>query len=129
NHTHYEEDLRVTKETIDRLFPDYSQYLDDVLQRKSAHMFNMFIMRSDLFDAYCEWLFTILFDIEENLDITEYSSFHQRVFGRISEILLDVWLAKHNLKYAEVPVMFMEQQNWFVKISKFIKAKTLKAKY
>lgn len=57
-------------------------------------MFNMFVMSENKFDEYCEWLFKILFEIEKKLDISQYSDFYARVFGRISEILLDVWLDK-----------------------------------
>ncbi|MQB58234.1 exopolysaccharide biosynthesis protein, partial [Lactobacillus reuteri] len=83
----------------------------------------MMIMKSELFDGYCEWLFGILNKVEEKLDISSYSAFHARVFGRISEILLDVWIDKNGIQYKEIPVMFMENQNWTKKIIKFLKAK------
>lgn len=75
-------------------------------------MFNMFVMKRELFDSYCEWLFDILSIVELGLDISSYSAFDQRVFGRISELLLDVWIEKNGFKYEEVPVMFMEKQSW-----------------
>ena len=34
---------------------------------RTGHRFNMFIMRRDLLDAYCEWLFDILFELENRL--------------------------------------------------------------
>lgn len=129
NHTHYEEDLKVTRIVMEKLFPEYISSYDLVLSKRSAHMFNMFIMKDSLFNDYCEWLFTILFEVEEMLDISEYTPFHQRVFGRISEILLDVWIIKNNHKYVEAPVMFMEKQDWTNKIQKFIKSKLFKSKY
>lgn len=129
NHTHYPEDLIVTREVLKDIFPEYLDSYEKVLNSKSAHMFNMFIMRKNYFNEYCEWLFTILFEIENRLDISEYSPFHQRVFGRISEILLDVWLIQNKLEYVELPVMFMEKQNWTNKIFKFLKAKFGKIRY
>lgn len=128
-HTHYEQDLDVTRKIIKEIYPDYEQAYEKVLKSKSAHMFNMFIMKDEYFNEYCEWLFTILFELEKRLDISEYSPFHQRVFGRISEILLDVWIIKNQLNYTEIPVMFMENQNWLNKIMKFAKAKFIKVKY
>lgn len=129
NHTHYEEDLIETKKIIATKYPEYAEAYKSVLNRKSAHMFNMFIMKDSYFNEYCEWLFAILFSLEEQLDISNYSAFHQRVFGRISEILLDVWITKNNYSYTEIPVIFMEKQNWTEKIVKFLKAKLIKQKY
>ncbi len=127
--THYAEDLKVTKAVLQDLSPEYDAAFEEVLSRKSAHMFNMFIMKDEYFNNYCEWLFSVLFELEKRLDISTYSPFHQRVFGRISEILLDVWLTKNQYEYVEIPVMFMEEQNWNEKITKFLKAKFLKKKY
>lgn len=129
NHTHYEQDLVMTRKVIGNLHPEYLSSYDRILQRKSAHMFNMFIMSEKKFNAYCEWLFSILFSLEENLDISEYSSFHARVFGRVSEILLDVWLDKNNYSYTEVPMIFMESQSWIKKGAKFLKAKLQLSRY
>lgn len=128
-HTHYEQDLALTREILYELYPEYTDYYEKILKRRSAHMFNMFIMESNYFNEYCEWLFSILFELERRLDITEYSAFHQRVYGRISEILLDVWLTKNKLEVKEVPVMFMEKQNWGHKVFNFCKAKFAKIKY
>lgn len=128
-HTHYEQDLEVTKKVINELYPEYIDTYEKVLRSKSAHMFNMFIMKDNLFNSYCEWLFSILFEIEKQLDISEYSNFNKRVFGRISEILLDVWIYKNHLEFIEVPLIFMEKQNWYKKINKFLKSKFLRIKY
>lgn len=122
-HTHYKRDLLVTEEILKELYPDYIESYHQVLKRKSAHMFNMFIMRDNYFDEYCTWLFSVLFELEKKLDTSDYSPFHARVFGRVSEILLDVWLSKNELNYTEVPVMFMEKQDWFEKVFKFLNAK------
>ena len=92
-------------------------------------MFNMFIMKDEYYNSYCEWLFEILFELENRLDITEYSPFHQRVFGRVSEILLDVWIENNKLNYVEVPVIFMEKQSWTKKGLKFFSAKFLSKRY
>ncbi|MDT2740335.1 DUF4422 domain-containing protein [Enterococcus canintestini] len=128
-HTHYGIDLEVTENVIKSIYPDYLNSYNKVLNRKSAHMFNMFVMSENKFDEYCEWLFKILFEIEKKLDISQYSDFHARVFGRISEILLDVWLDKKKYNYVEIPVMFMENQSWSKKIVKFLKAKAYRVRY
>ncbi|MEQ7216567.1 DUF4422 domain-containing protein [Enterococcus asini] len=129
NHTHYEQDLVVTRDVLEKIYPDYVEKYDEVLKRKSAHMFNMFVMSEEKFNSYCEWLFSVLFILEENLDISEYNDFHARVFGRVSEILLDVWIDKNNYSYEEIPVIFMENRSWLEKGTKFLKAKFKISRY
>ncbi|KRM87801.1 DUF4422 domain-containing protein [Lacticaseibacillus thailandensis] len=115
-HSHDIEPLDVTRGIIQRNLPDYLTSFDKVMQRKSAHMFNMFVMRTDYFDAYSTWLFGILFDLRNHIDIAQYSVQEARVFGYISELLLDVWLDVQQPLFTEVPVMFMENQHWAKKI-------------
>lgn len=128
-HTHNEQDLRVTRDIIQRKYPEYIRSFDKIMKRKSAHMFNMFIMKKEFADKYCEWLFSILFELEKNIDIEEYDKFHARLFGRISEMLLDVWLDYNGLSYYEVPVLFIGKIQWVRKIRAFLQAKFLGKKY
>ena len=83
----------------------------------------MFIIKYKLFDEYCNWLFSILFELEKRLDISEYSDYDARVFGFVSERLLDVWLNTKCCQYIDIPYIFMESQNWITKGMKFLKRK------
>ena len=80
-------------------------------------------MPKEIFDNYCIWLFDILFKLEESVDVSNYSSYNKRVVGFVAERLLDVYIEANNLKYKEIPYVFMEKQNWFDKILKFINRK------
>lgn len=122
-HTHKIDDLLKTREVISRIQPDYLPSFDKVMKRRSAHMFNMFVMKQNIFHDYSDWLFSILFQLEKEIDLTSYSPYEARVFGYISEILFDVWLDKHQINCIELPVMFMDKQNWAKKIYKFIRNK------
>lgn len=121
-HAHHAEPLDLTRKIIEQ---DYSMYLnafDEVMQRKSAHMFNMFIMKQQPFDEYCQWLFDILAKVEQNLDISDYNQYEARVYGFISERLLDVWLAvNEQYRTTEVNFVYMEKQNWLIKGGNFLK--------
>ena len=92
-------------------------------------MFNMFIMKKEILDEYCTWLFDILFELEKRTDASKYDSFHARFYGRISELLLDVWVNKNKIKYEEVKVMDMQNVNWLKKGTSFLKAKFTGKKY
>lgn len=119
-HAHHEEGLSQTENVIKEFYPEYSASFEKVMKRTSGHRFNMFIMRRDYADAYCTWLFDILFKVEKRLDISAWSDKEKRVFGYLAERLLDVWLLKNGIEYKDIPYMFMENINWFSKITSFI---------
>ncbi|KRL05749.1 DUF4422 domain-containing protein [Liquorilactobacillus oeni] len=119
-HAHHIEGLEAAREVIREKFPDYLPVFDEVVRRKSVHMFNMLITRSTVFDAYTKWLFEILFEVEKRVDISDYSEYEKRIFGFISEVLLDVWFEKNKVSYKELPVMFIGKQHWIKKITRFL---------
>jgi hypothetical protein len=100
-HAHHKEPLDETRKVIQKNYPKYLNTFDSVMKRRSAHMFNMFIMKNREFKQYASWLFDILFEVEKNIDISDYSVQEARVFGYISELLLDVWIETNNKKYIE----------------------------
>ena len=125
-HAHHAEDLDTTREILQERYPDYLPIYDDYMKRTIGHRFNMFIMKKEIFDAYCSWLFEILFELEKRLDISDYSKNDARVFGFVSERLIDVWIENNKLSYLEMPVEFMEKENWLKKGSAFLKRKFAK---
>ncbi len=128
-HTMYIEPLDETRKIIEEMYPDYLPQFDRIYKKTSAHMFNMFIMNREILDEYCEWLFSILFELEKRIEVNKYDDFHARFFGRISEILLDIWIEKNNLSYEEVKVIDIERVNWIKKGSSFLIAKFTGKKY
>lgn len=124
-HAHHAEDLDITRAILEERYPAYLTAYDKLMKETSGHRFNMFIMRRDLFDGYCQWLFDVLFELEERLDISGYSDYDARVFGFVSERLLDVWMTTNAVDYTELPVLYMEQQNWLIKGGNFLKRKLL----
>lgn len=128
-HTMYIEPLDITGEIIKEKYPEYMEEFDKLKKRTSSHMFNMFIMKKDKLDEYCTWLFDILFELEKRVDDSKYDNFHARFYGRVSELLLDVWLNTKGYKYEEVKVISMEKVNWFKKGTSFLKAKFFGKKY
>lgn len=102
-HAHHKEPLDKTREIIKKSYPAYLKAFDKVMKSKKAHMFNMFIMKSRVFDFYCTFMFGILSKLENEIDISDYSVQEARVFGYISELLMDVWLYTTNESYKEIP--------------------------
>jgi len=128
-HTMHIEPLDETRRIIEEQCPEYLAEFDKLHTRTSAHMFNMFIMKREYFEQYCEWLFKILFELEKRIDPNQYDSFHARYLGRISELLLDVWINTNKLSYKEVKVIDMQNVDWLKKGTAFLKAKFTNHKY
>ena len=125
----YIEPLDMAGEIIKDKYPEYYPEFLNLHKRKKAHMFNMFIMKKDILDKYLEWVFDILFELEKRVDTTKYDTFHARFYGRVSELLLDVYIITNKLAYEEVKVIDIENINWFKKGTSFLMAKFFGKKY
>lgn len=119
-HAHHAKDLDAARAVIAEEHPAYLDAFDTVMNRTWGHRFNMLLMRRDVLDSYCSWLFDILFRLESRLDTTGYSAYDRRVFGFIAERLLDVWLEVNHPHCRELPVVNMESQHWPKKIIAFL---------
>ena len=128
-HTHYEEHLITTRQILERMAPEYLATYDLVMRRTSGHMFNMFIMSREKCNEYCSWLFPILEELEELVDFDQYDAFQRRMFGRVSELLLNVWVEQKQYDYKTVPVVNIEKSNLRKRIPAFLRAKFLNKKY
>ena len=116
-HAHGNAGLDVAREIIDDYYHDYIDSFDECMKRRSLHIYNIFIMRYDIFIQYCDFLFNILFRIEDRLGNVD------RLYGYISERLLDVFLAKNNIEYLETGIIETEKINWPIKILRFLQRK------
>lgn len=94
--------FEITRTVIEKIYPKYLIDFDKVLDSKSLHLCNMLITYKTLFDDYCNWLFNILENVEPLLDYKNYQGNAKRVFGYISEALLNVYLAHNDFKIKEV---------------------------
>ena len=108
-YTHYEtfhhiEDLMCCRQIISEHCPEYLPAFDEVMEWKKIFHANMMVTRKDRFDAYCAWLFDILFEAERRIDISEYDDYQKRIFGFLSERLLNVWVRHHELNVQTRPV-------------------------
>ena len=128
-HTMYVAPLDVTGEIIKEKCGEYYAEFLRLKKRRSAHMFNMAIMKKPVLDGYCDWLFPILSELENRVDCKKYDAFHARFFGRISELLLDVYVNTKRISYKEIKVVSTEKTNWVKKIGDFLLAKFTHKKY
>lgn len=130
-HAHNKETLDAVREIIEERCPEYTDAFDGRMAMRTGHRFNMFIMRRDLLDAYCEWLFDILFELENRLTYSyesedpkrksnteaissgeaQGSGGQRRLYGYIGERLLDVWIDNNEIEYCELPYIFIGREH------------------
>ncbi|WP_324682449.1 DUF4422 domain-containing protein [Bibersteinia trehalosi] len=123
---HHERDLDATRDIIKRLYPDYITYFDEAMNSTTGYFTNMFILKRELFNDYSQWLFNILFELENIIDISSYDVQERRVFGYLSERLFNVWLLKLFTEKKSIKVNFLRRvfvqntdaKNWIAKTPK-----------
>ena len=135
-HTHYVVHLYETRGIIARRCPEYLETYDHVMKHYSGHMFNMMIMERSLMNEYCSWLFMILSELDQRVNISGLSFYQGRYCGRVGEIIFNVWLdyqvqsgriRKDQVK--ELPYIYIEPVDYGKKTSSFLKAKFFHKKY
>lgn len=123
------EPLIKVREIIAQQCPEYLIEFDLLKQRRNMHAFNMLIMKKNILNDYCNWLFPILFELEKQINTEGWSDFQKRYAGRVSERLLDVWINTNHIPYQELPVIDIERVNWLKKGTGFFKAKFFGRQY
>lgn len=108
---HIEKDLINCKRIIENKYPEYEESFDIVMNQTSIYPCNMFITSKNLMDKYCSWLFDILFELEKETNLENYDDYQKRIFGFLSERLLNVWILKNNLKIKEIN-MWINENNY-----------------
>lgn len=99
---HRIDDLALAIKIVKEMYPEYIEAADFYINGKSEYYCNLYIMRRDVFNSYCEWLFGIL----ENYDVRA-ENIPARTHGYIAERLFGIWFTKLKcdgiLRWKEVP--------------------------
>lgn len=94
--------------SVAKCSPEYLSDFDKFFNQNKAVLFNMMFCRGDLFDEYCQWLFTILFNLEPQVDLSSLNAYQQRLYGFLSERLLNIWISHKELKVKHLPIVNTE---------------------
>ena len=69
------------------------------------------------------------FYLNYKIEVSNLTVFEARLFGRVSELLFNVWLEQKKYKVIEVPFFDAFEVDWIKKGGAFLKAKFFKKKY
>lgn len=100
---HRKEDWDLTKQIILEKYPEYKDSITSFLDEGTLfHMGNMMVSSKEKFDNYYAWLFSILFELESRVTIPE-DAYQARIFGFISERLINLYMYHHKFKIKGIP--------------------------
>lgn len=92
-------------------FPEMEDAVMVAGKKREMYIYNMFIMKHDVFCDYMKWLFFILETFEREYQFTG-DSYQDRIFGFISERLLNIYIQYHidSLSIKEVNVIMPKEK-------------------
>ena len=110
--SHYRQDYDILREVIKEKFPDYYNAFVSVMEKNNKFIpCNMFIMKYDDFEKYCEWLFAVMDEVEKQIDYSNYPPYQKRILGFITERLMNVYTVKNKLKPKYLNVYCYDNDN------------------
>ena len=109
---HNDKDLKLLMESVASVQPDYLEAFDECMKLHYVYPYNMLIANAGVYDAYCEWLFSIMFNLRDSLAASggiDRDTYQSRVYGFLSERLMNVYVIGSGVKIFEAPVLLTEQ--------------------
>ncbi len=85
----------------------FEQYLDS----HTICFGNMYAMHRDIFSEYMEWLFFVLQETGERIDISGYDTYEKRVFGLLSENLIQIFAMIRGYKLLPAKVAIIAEKS------------------
>ena len=102
---HIAKDWEILRQIIMQRSPQYIPAFEKTMDHSNKAVgYNMFIMHWKHFDAYSEWLFDILFEVERRVPPID-DPIQSRIYGYMSERLINVFCEHHKLRIKNIPLI------------------------
>lgn len=111
NTMHYKKDIDIMCEIVCEKYPCYQDIKTFYQKNNTMCLWNMFGLKTVEFNKMMEFIFSVLFEVEKRIDISNYSVQQQRVFGFLSERLIAYYLMKNFKKIKYVNVKFQDKND------------------
>lgn len=95
------------KKLVDK-YPEYQDAVEECKTSAKGYHYNMFIMRREVFNEYCEWLFSVLDSMYDDMKSGVFVTKKTRMIGYMAEFMMGVFVCKkrNELKIKEVPAVY-----------------------
>lgn len=104
----FQSGMELIRQIILKRQPAYAEAFEAVMDGNVMFPCNMMITSKEIFDRYCSWLFSIIVEATEGIDVSAYDDYSKRIIGFIAERLFTVWLLKQQLRIKEMPIWLTE---------------------
>ena len=102
----------IIRKNLIRAHPDYLEAFNLKMNSPMLFRYNMFVAPRNIFDAYCEWLFSFMIDstreILNRTPLAGLSFSERRLPAHFSERMMTVWLMKNRLRIKEMNFLKVE---------------------
>lgn len=100
------EDIDLANEIVLEMYPEYEKPMKDYYAGEYSNFCNMCIFSKDLFFQYCEWIFSILQEFENRVDMSQKRFF---ISERLTGLFIYNLMQQKELKYKTLPIAFLEE--------------------
>lgn len=108
---HIAKDWEMLRQIIKERSPQYMPAFEKTMDHSNrAAGYNMFISHWKQFDAYSEWLFEILFEVERRVPPID-DPIQSRIYGYMSERLINVFCEYQKLRIKSIPLVMPLDKN------------------
>ena len=102
---HIAKDWEILRQIIKELHPEYMPAFERTMDHSNISVgYNMFITQWKHFNAYSEWLFDILFEVEKRVPPID-DPIQSRIYGYMSERLINVFCEHYRLRIKHIPLI------------------------
>ena len=117
---HIAKDWEMLRQIIKERHSEYMPSFEKTMDQSSKSVgYNMFITHWKHFNAYSEWLFDILFEVERRVPPID-DPIQSRIYGYMSERLINVYCNYHHLSINSIPlIMPLDKYDYHQNINNF----------
>jgi hypothetical protein len=102
---HIAKDWEMLRQIIKERSPQYIPAFEKTMDHSNKAVgYNMFITHWKYFEAYSEWLFNILFEVERRVPPIN-DPIQSRIYGYMSERLINIFCEHHHLNIKHIPLI------------------------
>lgn len=101
------ENMTILWTVMKRVYPKYVETLEQVCGGVKFYPFNMLLCKKEVFDTYCEWMFSLLSECEKIVRLAPYTNAN-RALAYMAELLTGVYFIHRKMKIKEVPYYKVE---------------------
>ena len=114
---HNMRDVDLTLQIIAKKYPEMTEIANEYMNSTDEWLYNCYVMKAEIFDAYNQWIFDILLELEDRIQNKYYTTTQYRAPGLIAEHFFGVYLlylkktTDYNIKETELVFWEKPQKN------------------